>query len=360
MQKKIVSVFLFVMVVHTITCMESVSNISVDLVLSHPDIVLKQNMRDSSHVKCAFKQYMEENGLLKPSWDMEEEIECMAYYCQYRPEFPLFLLFERPINYLIRRCGPGMDEYDFVMQHSQDDMQSRLLNPSIRNRFDEKVSELLSRALEKNPYYFATYASFNGQRFSDVCIITRVLAQHPTACIVMHCIASTYANIIPIQENLKRVLKGKYGADDIELIKASALRFRQLGQWRFLENSFEYVAQLRQFKKWVKTNFPHAQLMLLPHNTVEQCLDYCSSRTYPDVICGTDIDSKQEETGYPYRCDYALLCIKSLQHNSTSQNVYLGKENSLFRLLLDRERESDTEVKTHHLPPFYVSEQVMV
>src|SRR5207244_1925920 len=64
---------------------------------------------------------------------------------------------------------------------------SRLINPSFRDIFADRVARAICDNLETSLHEPVHYASFwPGMLFQDLVILTKVLAEKPNACLVVH------------------------------------------------------------------------------------------------------------------------------------------------------------------------------
>lgn len=221
---------------------------------------------------------------------------------------------------------------------------TRSINPSYRNRFEERTSQLLlEKIVANNNQQAIHYTSFGcGGSLPELIILTKVLAKKPDAKINIHLIegnttsyvsAADFLNVsrevTPDQQMLNFEDKFDEYLDFVK--KEDGYSAKNLSdddlKSQIISNVFILQRKYKQFITFLCSTFPRAQLSLSIHNLTDQYLEYIEKHNliHADVVTAADI---QDEMSYLRRgpVSYARLCSQTLKNKPNSSNMWLAKD----------------------------------
>lgn len=159
---------------------------------------------------------------------------------------------------------------------------NRLVNPHYRNFFeDEVVSKVDSLFKEKQEQGALTLISFgSGALFPDFVILTRILAQRPTATINFHFIDLEYA-VLGSESIIitKETDFGDLGRDCEAQQEASVFKYNI---WPLLQEFYGTISKL----------FPSATVSLMVHKNTANCFKQLNAADCVDIIYAADFEKK--------------------------------------------------------------------
>jgi hypothetical protein len=217
---------------------------------------------------------------------------------------------------------------------------SRAYNKKYRKAFEDKVVENLSsqiQSIKDRPVNYTGFAS--GGMFQDLVILTKTLAQHPTANVSINLIDAQYRIVATHKPVLLKIR---------DFIKKLITK-KQLTQDTLIQN------QSSQFISWLQKMYPQAQLSLNLHASTQ---DYCqyldkNALQYPDIIAAADI---QDDSCMIHQAieNLVQLCNKTQYQNKACLDTLLmhrGDEAYLANLKKDNSvnmreaSDEDIEIK---------------
>ncbi len=217
---------------------------------------------------------------------------------------------------------------------------SRFKYPLYRLNYEQAVVDALIKKSESNE--LIEYVSFgSGGLFQDIVILSKFLTKKPNAKMHIHCIDTQYYAYVTyllligctadmetpvdrlddvmeiILEDAKDSFPGKSDSEICQTIK-------QICSINFEKNN--------QFTRFIRINFPNAQLSFCIHNYYRAYFAYLKERSlrYPDVITASDIEYNNDTTALD---DYKTLCLESLRYKH-NENILLSKGNTCLTNLI--------------------------
>jgi len=220
---------------------------------------------------------------------------------------------------------------------------TRSINPSYRERFEERVSQKLIEkiSLNKQSGSSISYTSFGcGGALSEVVILTKALAKKPNAHLTIHLIEGNNISYVSAVDFLglsrEITINQKLFNFNNKLNEYKQFIASQGEKFEGTDNDLHVKlisACLSRQKKneqiltWLTKTFPQAKVSLFIHSFTDSYFDYLDKHKLPyaDVISTADI---QDEMSYMRGSvvNYAKLCTKTLEKNSNSCNVWLAKD----------------------------------
>jgi hypothetical protein len=226
---------------------------------------------------------------------------------KYEQEHPLFLVTE---------CG---SKYCSL---------SRTNNPHLRETFKTRTSSMLLNALTTHQRPI-TYTSFGcGGALSELIIMSRVLAQQPTAQLNIHFIDRRFTDAVEHRKAVQKLHQiHPNDCAELDTISQQIVCYASIDEDIKIKKAriynilyVEYQAKL--FLSWLQRQFPLATVSLFMHSTTDNYCNYLVQHTlnHADIIASIDIQdetSRSHNSGY----FYAMLCKKTLEANPQSQNI---------------------------------------
>lgn len=215
---------------------------------------------------------------------------------------------------------------------------SRAFNPTIRNEYEECVSEKLST------YTTATYTSFGSSGLlQDFIILAKALEKNPKMSLTVHLIDVQYATYALC---LKKIT-GSYVVDETdlniapllpELVKEKASFSHQnntKAKKRFCNEFLAAEVKVQQFNRALRQYFPEAPLTILVHGSKE---NYCndikeSSREHADILTAIDIFDDLDAQQYNTAEQFTNLCKDTKKEKKASACIYVGSRNAGHKLI---------------------------
>jgi len=210
---------------------------------------------------------------------------------------------------------------------------TRKNHPEFRENFENHTCVLLQQKIEEKKGGSIYCISFgSGGLFQDLIIFSKTLSQYPEANLIIHLIDRVFNKT---DENLKEFITQKE-ADKRDWIRPNI-------QLLIEDEKFETVkikAKISQFKNFLTTEFPHANITIYTHKNIDDYFDYIEKEkmSHADVTFAADVSGGLD--------DYEKLCIKTMQLNSSSVNVLLlhnDKQAWLHQFFLEN---AENRVKT--------------
>jgi hypothetical protein len=299
---------------------------------NHPeliDVLLTNPVEGLTNIYATNKKFCNElqQERLEDEKDVLRFAEKLEFFVRkYEQENPLFLLGECTQN--------GFFACIFT----------RSINPSYRERFEERVSQKLIEKISLNKQNESpiNYTSFGcGGALSETIILAKALAKKPNAHLTIHLIEGNNISYVAAVDFLgfSREMK----------INQKLFNFNdKLSEYRkFIESKGEtlectdnelhiqlvsncMVIQKKneQILTWLTSTFPDAKLSLFIHDFTDNYFKYLdkSKLPYADVVSAADI---QDEISLMRDSvtNYKKLCTKTLEKKSNACNVWLAKDD---------------------------------
>lgn len=249
----------------------------------------------------------------------------------------------------------------FLINECQSCSLTRFQTPQLRDRFESRVvSQVIEKLAHNEIVHYASFGS--GSLFQDLVILTKILNQKSNAHLVVHCIDNKYRSAALYQEiaqETRQILP-----HDSEDIKVLMQKFKQGLSTKKnypdlpdegLEEFVLYIIQegrlFHQLNAFMKQNFADARIEIHIHPSVRVYCEYLAKHTmqYPDVLVAADIEDP--ENGGLGAEDYCELCIRTLQNNPSSKNLWLSKyygdsDAQICTVSLDHKNASKSEEVT--------------
>lgn len=226
---------------------------------------------------------------------------------------------------------------------AQDCILSRAYNPDYRKRYEQLI---VNKLLTKKKGV-VTYTSFGaGAKFQDLVILTKYLLCKPDAKVDIHLIdikhlffvagrmlmeekqevkEDTSEKLEPIAHQMVYIMKQAESVPD----NVTDADIRKTIQWIYMMKEKEGM----QFIHWLKNTFPKAHLQLYMHDGALDFVEYIEKNkmSYPDMLTTVDIeDGMSRKNKGPQ--NYLQLCVKTLQKNPLSSNIWLSKYNKKLKM----------------------------
>ncbi|MFH1832324.1 MAG: hypothetical protein ABH827_06010 [bacterium] len=217
---------------------------------------------------------------------------------------------------------------------------SRKDDPIFRQKFEDKVVEALVEKINNNPDRSIQYVSFGpGGCFQDLVIIAKALAQNPKAKISIHLIDPSFEPYIAYRklQETSHIIFPNRATDFTKKIHLLIKHAKKTGfdtnglsdaeiEKRLLNLLLMNEERTRQFIKFLKKEYPQAQLLLYIHQNTKDYLEYIKKEhiKQADVLAAADIQDEMSLFNKSI-LHYCSLCSAVFKKNPNSNGFLLGR-----------------------------------